>query len=185
MLEVDQSISDAVSQIDNKLHDAFLETLGLWCGSIVFTWHWWVNAGLSVLPWVLWVLVRKKESTHRLLLAGFVVLVLSSFLDMLGLNFGLWGYNSIVIPIIPPYIPWDFSIIPVTAMLFYQVKPKVNPYLKALIFSLLGSFVVQPVFEWIGFYNRKAWRDYYSLPLIFAIYLAGHYFAGRKHFEKL
>jgi hypothetical protein len=60
-----------------------------------------------------------------------------------------------------------------------------SPYLKALVFSALGSFVVQPVFEWLAFYEPHGWKDYYSLPILFAIYLGGHYLTGRGQYEKL
>jgi hypothetical protein len=98
---------------------------------------------------------------------------------------GLWGYNVKLIPIIPPYIPWDFTLMPVTAMLFYQYKPRTNPIVKAAIFSGLGSFIFQPIFEWLGFYNPQNWMDWYSFPIMAGIYLIGHLCTKVKSFREL
>ncbi|MEW9673622.1 hypothetical protein [Ammoniphilus sp. 3BR4] len=63
VVEANQMITDAVIQ-------AFL-----------FTWKWWVGLALLVVPWILWAIFRKKESSVRLLLAGFVIMVISTILD--------------------------------------------------------------------------------------------------------
>ena len=118
MLKVGEHIEKAIDLIYDLYHQANAGALELWKNDIVFTWHWWVGVGLFVLPWIFWAVVRKKESTHRLLLAGFVVLILSSFCDAVGTAMRLWDYNTQVIPLIPPYAPWDFTLLPVTAMLF-------------------------------------------------------------------
>lgn len=185
MLKVEEHIEKAIDRIYDLYHQANAGALELWKSDMVLSWHWWVGVGLFVLPWIFWAAVRKKESTHRLLLAGFVVLILSSFCDAVGTAMRLWDYNTQVIPLIPPYAPWDFTLLPVTAMLFYQFKPKWNPYLKAAVFAAIGSFVVQPVFEWVNFYEPYGWKDWYSFPLLFGIYLLGYYFVTRVRFEKL
>jgi hypothetical protein len=185
MLRVDQYIAEAVDKANDKYHEANVDIFRIWKSDMVFTWHWWMGVALSVLPWILWVIVRKKESTNRLLLAGLVVLIISSFLDTLGMALRYWDYSTKVIPLIPPFFPWDFTLMPVVAMLFYQFKPNWNPYLKAAVFSAIGSFVVQPVFEWTVFYEKHQWADYYSFPIMFVIYLAGYYFIKRKHYDEI
>jgi len=182
---INHRIIEAVEKANREFHHANLEIYNIWISDMVFEWHWWVNLGLSILPWLLWIRFRKKDSTHRLLYAGFVVLIISSFLDMLGMTLGLWGYSTKVIPIIPPYFPWDFSLIPVIAMLFYQIKPNVKPLFKAVLFSLLSSFVSQPFFAWLQFYNPKHWEHYYSFPIFIMVYLAGYWFLQRDNFNRL
>ncbi|WP_332694567.1 CBO0543 family protein [Halalkalibacter lacteus] len=102
----------------------------IWVDSVLFTWQWWVGVSLSMLPWVLWIVFRRKESTLRLLTVGFFVMFLSTFLDSLGVQLGFWYYKHSVLPLIPAYIPWDATLLPVTIMALLQVKPKVSPYLK-------------------------------------------------------
>lgn len=180
---IDQVIIDAVFAANQKYHQANLDIFKIWKSHMLFKWFWWVELALTILPWILWFIVRKKESTHRLLYGGFVVLILTAFLDMLGMSLGLWGYNANLLPIIPPYIPWDFTLMPVVAMLFYQYKPNANPFIKAIIFSAIASFVIQPFFAWIGFYNPQDWKHEYSFPIIIAIYLIGFIFTRARDFQ--
>ena len=168
--------SSLVEAANEKYHQAFLEMASVWRDCMLFGWRWWLDLALSILPWAYWFMVRDKKRTHNLLYAGFVILVLSSFSDMIGMSFGLWGYHSRVVPFFPAYVPWDFSVIPVMAMLFYQYFPNIKPYYKGLIFSAFGSFVVQPVFAWLGTYDPKEWKHYYSFPIVLVYYLIGYWF---------
>jgi hypothetical protein len=68
---------------------------------------WWFGVFLSIVPWIAWFAFRKKQSTDRLLYAGFFVMVISLVLDVLGDQFGLWHYRFNVIPVLPTYLPWD------------------------------------------------------------------------------
>ena len=69
---INHRIIEAVEKANREFHHANLEIYNLWVSDMVFEWHWWVNLGLSILPWLLWIRFRKKDSTHRLLYAGFV-----------------------------------------------------------------------------------------------------------------
>jgi hypothetical protein len=41
------------------------------------------------------------------------------------------------------------EIMPVTILFLLQIKPKINPWLKALIFAGLSSFLAEPLFNWL------------------------------------
>lgn len=56
-----------------KLYNTHIEYYDLWKGSILFTWRWWIAVALVVSPWIIWLLVRKKESTDRLLYVAFLL----------------------------------------------------------------------------------------------------------------
>jgi hypothetical protein len=105
---VEQYIIDRTSGFNEAFHQLKADFFRFWLSDIFLTWHWWLEAVLAVLPWVVWAAVRKKESAKRLFCAGFFVLIVSSYLDMLGMSMGLWGYHSAVIPTIPPYAPGIF-----------------------------------------------------------------------------
>jgi len=74
-------------------------------------------------------------------------------------NLGLWA-------IIPPYVPWDFSLIPVVNMFSYKIKPRVNPIIKGVILSALEAFVGEPILAWSQIYNLGHWKYYYSFPIL-------------------
>ncbi|MDQ0337903.1 magnesium-transporting ATPase (P-type) [Caldalkalibacillus uzonensis] len=167
-----------VEQANQRLHH-------IWGEHIIFRWEWWLALALTILPWLIWYIWRKKESTDRLLYAGFFVILVSSWLDFLGTTLGIWRYHIDVIPTIPSFIPWDFSLLPVAAMLVIQVKPQLHPWLKALLFAGLAAYIGEPLFDWLGHYHPKEWKHIYSLPIYALIYLAAHYLSKRNHHAPL
>jgi len=167
------------------ISQAHYRLIDLWVRHIVFSWRWWLVALLDIAAWTAWFFLRKKESTSRLLFAGFIVLILSSWLDFIGVQLGAWSYYVCVDPLSPSYITWDFTLLPIAAMLFLQYKPNANLLLKAVIYSAIGSFIIQPLFEWLGIYNSKGWKDWYSFPILAVIYLTAHFVSRRKGFGEL
>lgn len=172
-------------KIDALIEKAITNLQELWLSHIIFTWQWWLGVAMTVMPWVVWFLVRKKDSTGRLLYAGLLTIVVSSYLDVLGISLGLWTYYYHVIPFIPTFIPWDFSLLPVATMLFIQYKPKLSPYIKAVTFSAFSSFIFQPFNVWLGLYDPKEWKHYYSFPILVIIYLMAHFLSRRSRFKRI
>ena len=182
---MDPQLIEKVQKANEALHQVNAEFYSIWLNDMLFKWHWWLNLAMAVVPWILWLIVRKKESTYRLLFAGLVAASLSMLLDIVGTAMGLWSYISTLEPLSPPPSPWNFSLIPVSTMLFLQIKPKVNPLIKAVILAIGGSLIVQPILEWIGIYDPKGWKHYYSIPIIIIIYLIAYFVSTRKQFEKI
>lgn len=164
------------------LHERFYD---LWVSNVLFSWRWFIGISLIIIPWLVWFRIKRKESTDRLLYAGFSVMLMSSFLDVIGIALGLWSYPYNVFPLMPEFIPFDISALPVVTMIFIQLLPKLKPIWKALIYSAAGSFVFQPLMELAGLYNALNWKDYYSFPILVVIYLTANYFATRSRFNKL
>ncbi|QDP41225.1 CBO0543 family protein [Radiobacillus deserti] len=170
-----------------ELHEQIVKSeeqkVSLWVENVLFTTHWWIGLCLTILPWVLWVLFSNKDSRNRLLYSAFIVLIISSFLDFLGVKFGLWLYNYEVFPWIPAYIPWDSTLIPVIIIWLIEYKPHFSPLLKAFIFAFLSSFVGGAIFELFGFYEKLNWKSYYSFPIYFLIFLVGYWSSRRDKYE--
>jgi hypothetical protein len=159
--------------------------LHYWLQSTLFHWDFFLSWFFTIIPWVLWMRYRKKKSTGRLLLAGILAILLSSWLDFIGVNFGLWYYTGSAIPTIPSYLPWDFSLIPVLFMFLLQIKPNVSPYMKAFIFTIISSLIAEPLFIWLGFYETVHWKVWYSIPIFFVFYLICYRLSNLNSFEKL
>jgi hypothetical protein len=163
----------------NKLQDSH------WLQDTLFTWQWWFGVTLTVIPWILWIVVRKKDSTNRLLFIGFFVMLITSYLDLTGVELTLWYYEYKVVPTILAHIPWDFSLFPVSIMLLLQYKPDFNPYIKSLCFGVFCSFICEPIFTKLHFYVPIKWKNIYSFPVYILLYLICHILSRRKHFEPL
>ena len=181
---IDKDLLEAVDRITKQYSGIHDEIEQLWAKQMVFTWHWWLDLALAVLPWVLWLIVHDKKHTHRLLYAGMFTAFAATVLDMVGVTQGGWNYNTWLLPYSPEYLPWDWTVMPVTTMLFYQFLPKINPWLKGAFFGAFAAYVVEPVYSWLGFYEPAGWEHYYSLPVYFVIYMIG-YWLYTRHFEPL
>lgn len=181
MSENTRKIVDLIKEI-NKIQDIY------WYNHTLFTWQWWLGIFLTIVPWIVWIVIRNKKSTNRLLFIGFFVILFTSHLDFLGVKMALWYYEYNVLPTLPAYIPWDSSLFPVTIMLLLQYKPNFNPYIKAVFFGAFTAFIGEPLFVAIKLYSPIVWRHTYSFPIyvIYVIlYLICHYLSKRKNFESL
>jgi hypothetical protein len=178
-------VAEQASRLFEDLHNIHVAFYDLWVNNVFLTWRWFLGVALILVPWIIWFIIKKKSSTHRLLYAGFSVMLMSAFFDVIGIALGLWCYPYNVFPLMPEFIPFDISVLPVTTMVSIQFFPKVRPIYKALICSALGSFVFQPLMQWAGLYDKMHWKDYYSFPILVGIYMAANYFATRTRFDKL
>lgn len=143
----------------------------LWLSHIIFTWRWWLGVALSIIPWIIWIRVRNRKQTIRLLFTGLVVAITTNVLDLIGVCYGLWYYDYKVTPMIVIYIPWDFALFPVSIMLLLQLKPEVNVFIKAIGFAMICSFVFEPLFTWLGIYVYVNWKQWYSFIIYIPLYL--------------
>jgi hypothetical protein len=157
----------------------------IWKDHVVFTGHWWGGVCLTIIPWILWYCFRKKNSTSRLLFVGFFAMQISILFDFLGTKLGLWFYYYDVIPFMPAFFPWDITLIPILLMTIIQIKPKLNPYIKSLIFSVIASYVAEPLFSYFGYYRQIKWDYFYSFLIYYCIFLIADFLSRRKTFENL
>ncbi|MFD0824321.1 CBO0543 family protein [Neobacillus sp. M.A.Huq-85] len=148
-------------------------------------WDWWLSLTLVIVPWIIWLIVTNKKTYARFMLSFFFILIISSWLDFFGVSLGLWYYSGKVIPTLPSYITWDFSLIPVTMTILMQIKPHISPLKKAIVYSTIVSFIGEPFFERLGFYTMENWEYIYSFPIYIIIYLCGDWVSKRNSFATL
>ncbi|WP_227937570.1 CBO0543 family protein [Alkalihalobacillus deserti] len=171
-----------IKELYQDVSEQTVEKFTIWADSVLFSWQWWIGVSLSIVPWILWIKYRRKESTLRLLSVGFFVMFISTLLDSIGVQLGLWYYLHAPLPLIPAFFPWDTTLMPVTVLAFLQFKPKINHYLKALLFAGLAAYIAEPFFTWINFYQPTGWRHIYSFTFYFIIYLISHkMFNGKSY----
>ena len=174
---------DALRTSAIELH---FKLIDLWYYDFLSNRRWWVNLGILIIPWIVWIYLRKKESTDRLLYGGIVAIGITSTLDGIGVEYGLWNYHYNVDPLIPPFLPFDLSLFPVAIMLSLQYKPKFNPIIKAIIFSLIISFIIQPIAVKLLIFNPKLFKTFYFVPIHIIVYLIIYYVTyKRSNFESL
>ncbi|MGF7032502.1 hypothetical protein J2T17_003425 [Paenibacillus mucilaginosus] len=180
-----QQLNEQLADLFQQLFAVHLSLVKLWRSEIFLHWDWWLTLALTVLPWLLWIPLRQKDSTSRLLHAGFFVLIITSWLDFMGLMFGAWYYGGLLIPTMPTYIPYDFCLFPVIVMLLLQYKPKAPVWIKAAAFGLFCSYIGEPLLHALGLYFMIWWRYSYSVPIYTLIYAAAHWISRRRSFHPL
>jgi hypothetical protein len=182
---MNNEFANEIEKAYSLISQANKSMIDLWIKYELFTWRWWIGLSLTIIPWIAWILLRKKESTYRILFSGIIVMLISSWFDVVGILFGLWSYYYTVVPFSPAFIPWDFSLLPVAFMTSIQYKTNIKVIYKAIIFSVLSSFIIEPTFTLLELYNPKHWKFIYSLPIIFIIYLIGDWYSKRNSFNKI
>lgn len=169
-----------LDEVYNMVTQGNLKGYPIWSTNIVFSWRWWLSLALSILPWIFWIKIRSKNNTARLLFVGLVVALSTNVLDTLGAFHGLWHYDWNVMPFVPIYFPWDFTLFPVGVMLLLQLKPNISKYIKVFVFSFMCSFVFEPFFSWICMYHIVHWKYWYSFIIYIPLYLFYDYLYNSK-----
>src|SRR5665648_419373 len=66
-----------LAKVYDAIHSSTMEMQKLWLTTSVFTWRWWLTVCFAIVPWIVWLVVRKRESTARLMFAGVTVMAVS------------------------------------------------------------------------------------------------------------
>ncbi|MCF8563469.1 hypothetical protein LLE49_01760 [Alicyclobacillus tolerans] len=177
-------LGQQVQKIVDQCVEANRQYLVLWKQHILFRGVWWFEVALLVVPLMLWGLFHKRDSTDRLAYTGLIVLLVSAWLDFIGNSYGLWYYPYKLIPVLPPFIPWEAAIV-VEALALLQWKPQASPYWKAVLFGAFNAFAMEPLMHKTGIYQPLHWPYIYSFPVYGCIFLAAHWVSRRHRFAEL
>ena len=137
----------------------------------IFQWRWWLGVVLLILPWVVWAFIRDKKDTVRQLFVALVVMLITSTMDNIGVYYSCWYYLHKVFPAGYIGFAWDYALFPIGVILTLQFNPKLNIYIKAVIFGLICAFIGEPFFVWIGMYHLVHWKYWYSFIIYVPLYL--------------
>jgi hypothetical protein len=158
----------------------------LWYDEIFLSFSWWVSILVFIIPWVIWIMFRKRESSLRLFYCGLVLIFLNSTLESIGNPYGWWNFTPSLPYINSFYLPTSLSSVPVLGMLILQFCKKWSPFTQAIIYSLIISFVSRPFLSWTHVYFQDSkWEYYYFLPIYFFFYLIAYYFSTRNQYSTL
>ncbi len=61
-----------------------------------------------------------------------------------------------------------------------QIKPDLNPFVKAIMFALFAAFVAETIAKGLNLYNPEKWNSIYSFPIYIMIYLGAHFITTRR-----
>ncbi|WP_085522910.1 CBO0543 family protein [Tuberibacillus sp. Marseille-P3662] len=162
-------------QFYNKLSDLYGEKQALWKEYVVFNWHWWLGIALVLIPIIIWIKIRDRKNTYKLLISGAFASLVAIYLDSTGHFYHWFDYQYDVFPAASNYLPWDFVLIPVSIMLFIQYQPQANPFLKGFIYSALLAFLGLPLLTYLDLYSIYNWNYIYSFIILYIIFLMANW----------
>lgn len=144
-------------------------TYELWADHCVFTFQWWLETIFLFTPWFLWCKLVDRKRLKEILLYGFSVMMLTTYLDEVGSELTLWAYPYKITPIFPRLITVDFTILPVTFMLIYQYFQTWKTFtIVIILIAAVFAFICEPILIWLKIYKIYNWSHIYS----FFIYIA-------------
>lgn len=137
--------------------------MGYWKNHYVFSPKWWILLALTIVPWFLWWKIVDKSRFTEILLYGFFIISISTFLDVMGWNYSLWFYPDTLLAFCTPLIPIDYTLLPIFYMLAYQYFSSWKSFsIVILILSFIFAFVWEPLAEMLNFYKPLKWNHAYS-----------------------
>jgi hypothetical protein len=144
--------------------------LKVWMETNLFSIVWWFMLILFFGLWFLWWKLVDKTRLLEIIAYGLMVTVLTSIIDVIAVDYNLWGYPNKLIPVVPPLLLDDLCLFPVIYMLIYQYFPSWKSFSIAMSFTaLLLAIVVGPIAVWLDIFQLNKWKYIYFFPLYFFI----------------
>lgn len=157
---------DNIYGIQKKLFDA---NYVYWMEHGLFSLNWWFLLLLSIVPWLIWWKFVDKKRLMEISIVGFLSMIITSTLDAIGTSFVFWTYGQKLVQMLIPLSTIDMTLLPIVNMFLYQLFPKWKSYMVAtIIVALIGTFLAEPLFVWLGIYILHSWEYIYSLPIYIA-----------------
>lgn len=141
-----------------------------WVENVLFSFNWWLLLCIFIVPWIIWWKLVDKRRIREILLYGFIIMVLSSILDDLGIASLLWTYPYQLLQILDRLNAIDLTVLPVMYMLIYQYYPKWKSFLIAhVLLSFFSAFIAEPILVRLNIYVPLLWKFIYSFPIYMQI----------------
>ncbi|ULT59489.1 hypothetical protein L1999_13600 [Neobacillus drentensis] len=156
-----------VKKVRETLRDV---SINHWFHDDLFTWKWWLLLISATIPWLIWIRFRDKERTFEILSYGLIWATFASITDVIGGDMILWGYPDKLLPTVPPLLPADITVIPISYMFMYQYTKTFKTY---LVFSFLlsgcFSYIIEPLFIKGQMFALHNWTHTYSFIGFFVL----------------
>ncbi|WP_409300541.1 CBO0543 family protein [Peribacillus sp. SCS-155] len=145
-----------------------------WHQDDLFSPQWWFLLTTTIALLFVWWKLVDKERNHFLEIFSYGLLcsVAACVLDTAGVEFSLWAYPDKLVNMIPPLIPADVIVIPISAMLLYQYfKTPISFILGSIALAAIFAYVVEPLFDKFELFELDHWKHTYSVGGFIAFFL--------------
>ncbi|MET3699668.1 hypothetical protein SAMN05877753_112141 [Bacillus oleivorans] len=178
-----EEVINQMIKVFTNFHHAHSVLMDNWYEIVFLTPRWWLGLILGTIPWFLWWKFHNKNFTGDLFRAGLFMAVMALLLDSIGVQLGLWVYPYDVFPFIPGYFPWDLTLLPISVMIFLEIKPHWSPIKKSFFYAIVSAFVGEPLAIMLKLYESLQWNSVYSFPVYIVLFLLADRIARSKKFN--
>lgn len=152
-----------------ELKEEYYDLLvGYWKNYSAFdSWQFWTVVLMLIIPIVILYFKIDRDRTFYIGFFGFCVHVVTSYVDLIGVRLGYWGYPYFVLPVFPFGISLDTSLIPIVFMLLYQwtSKNEKNYWIYAIVLAAIFAFLIKPLLTYLDLFRLHKGMNYFELFL--------------------
>jgi hypothetical protein len=135
-----------------------------WYRNEFLTFSWWVLLALSIIPFIVYTALHKRENIVATMLVGMFVALITLTFDVIGSDLDFWGYPTELISPGPGALTFDLALVPIAFMLIYQYFSSWKKYLVALVLmALFYTFIGEQLSVLFDLYRKINWNAFYSL----------------------
>ncbi|MBM7662981.1 hypothetical protein JOC85_003807 [Bacillus mesophilus] len=153
-----------------ELFESFHEYWVLY--SSFHTWEFWINLFLLIIPLLMLAVFIDRKRIFEIGFFGFAIHSIAIYIDIYGINEGLWGYPTQITSYLVSNFSLDASLLPISCMFVYQYTYKKGPifYFSVIGLAVLFAFILKPLFVRFGLFYMSPNFTYFQLLMF---YLAG------------
>jgi len=133
-------------------------------------WQFWAVLLILVVPLVILYFTIDRKNILLICFFGFANNLLSSYIDVMGIGYGLWAYPYQLLPFLPS-LSMDASVVPIYIMLVYQwtIRHNKNFYFYSFLAALLFGYGFTALTVWLGLFEIHKWMNYTYIFLSYFI----------------
>ncbi|CAG7617247.1 CBO0543 family protein [Paenibacillus allorhizosphaerae] len=129
-----------------------------WINHELFSFNWWIILLFNTVLFGLLILLTDRRKTSAIAIAFLISLSIVGLFDETGTYFGWWSYPYEFVPFSARFNAVNFFAIPSIIALMYQWFTRWRSFLLAtVIFSVIISYIGEPVFVLLGIYKLNTW----------------------------
>lgn len=149
-----------------------------WITNQLFSLGWFLQVGLLIAVYTVWLIIADKSRIKDLLLFGSLFAVAFALVDSICIGFlGLWEFTINLLPFQPPFFIVGFTIGPIVHMIALQYSSAWPRYvLLSGVGSALIVFVILPIYAALGILQMHNWNYFYHYLLFLFIATTARWF---------
>ncbi|MGG1514277.1 CBO0543 family protein [Paenibacillus oryzisoli] len=129
-----------------------------WYNHELFTSNWWIILLFNFVLFGLLILLADRRRTSTIAVAFLIALAIVGTFDETGTYMGRWIYPYEFLPFSARLNAVNFLAIPSIIALVYQWFTRWSSFLLAtVIYSILNSYIGEPIFVHLGIYKLTNW----------------------------